>query len=1009
MASITTKQQELLQYIDTQVAVALQPWTAPIYCSVAFTPNPKPDFSLSQLQFSKQDIVSYMKQPMQAACLSGRLYFDPSSYTVDSVDQLAFDLTASARENGFELIRNGRNSSNSSCTVPGFPLRFRCSCMRVFRPSSKASTPSDYRPISFHNDRAKNSRGRKGKNGVRKAESKLPTSQTSICHFGFQLLADHHGIFIKVGFGKGTHTNHAQLCPSSIKATIRTINQKTSQLLGNLASSGLSAAHARNVLHQDPALDSLSYKQIYRYFSEQNRETIRTALLNQNKDAAGDGYVPVECDLLTYLRSRPDICCCIYGSGSPQVPNGRNFWVFSETRSPGKPNTIVPLEELCPEDVGKYRSQRKASKVPEDECAFVGGAWCTVKQKRLLLLDPSVIKVDATSHTNNEKRDLLTFSARVPSGQYFICLQVFMPNNRPATFRWIFQCVMPDIFGKHLLQKVKYIMTDGDSHEIDELVRAIPENMPWVRRGRCTWHIIRKGYDRRCPGPSAFGSSQLVKDNYRRMQRFILTWAYTWMYAGYCEHKDEFIVSACTFQAFLDSTEVLEYFCHKQDQLDRVKEFFRCYVFHLADEFAFYPRKFIRHYDEATNSSHEGTNLGLKNHAAAVLPSMSMAKSAQTQMLQADVKASSIEDTMSTLARSHPTWTATPTCAHILPIAESLLHQEEMLSKKYLVRTSGDSWKVVFNYTDFPNESSRAIDGDNPAKWKKLVPKFRHVRSVTKEESYFKCSCGHFQRFGIPCRHLFAVAGATNNAFCGFTHHDLSVVWLRAYNNLAYRRDHRQVDVAKALEALSDDDVKGPFFETPHPEQGTASNKAYDKVFEEGSAIERCMNYDKTTVMDCVRQYSTHLGSRYSASYLMGNHENMATFRGEETFDADAMFDSGDCDSESVNNEVIEEEAPGSRARRDLMPLMEELLKLHEAANVQSSAAPYERLMKAITDDIETLRGTIAIEPEYSMSQLSESQGLSQTRWHSIHGERETKKRRTYVATHGFQLQRKEG
>ena len=197
MASTTTKQQELLQYIDKQVAVALQPWTAPIYCSVAFTPNPKPGFSLSQLQFSKQDIVSYMKQPMQSAFLSGRLYFDPSSYTVDSVDQLAFDLTASARENGFELIRNGRNSSNS-CTVPGFPLRFRCSCMRVFRPSSKASTPSDYRPISFHNDRAKNSRGRKGKNGVRKAESKLPTSHTSICHFGFQLLADHHGIFIKV-------------------------------------------------------------------------------------------------------------------------------------------------------------------------------------------------------------------------------------------------------------------------------------------------------------------------------------------------------------------------------------------------------------------------------------------------------------------------------------------------------------------------------------------------------------------------------------------------------------------------------------------------------------------------------------------------------------------------------------------------------------------------------------------------------------------------------------------
>ena len=214
MASITSTQQRLLRYVDSQLLEANKPWTAPIYCSVAFSDNPKL-LDLSQLNFQQQNIVEYMKSPMQLANHKGKVYFNPTMYPVTKLDQLALDLTQSAQEQGFEIIRNGCNSyASNKSAIPGFPIRFRCSCMRTTRKksSNKGSSPSHYRLASFHNDRAKNCRV-DGKRKSHKSEAKLPSDSSSICRFGFQLLADSLGIYVKSGFGNGYHSHHPRQCP----------------------------------------------------------------------------------------------------------------------------------------------------------------------------------------------------------------------------------------------------------------------------------------------------------------------------------------------------------------------------------------------------------------------------------------------------------------------------------------------------------------------------------------------------------------------------------------------------------------------------------------------------------------------------------------------------------------------------------------------------------------------------------------------------------------------------
>ena len=1005
MVDTTTKQHDLLSFVDSQVYQAAQPWSTPLVASACFVDLPQ--LQIPPRGFSQLNIVDYLKRPLHHTP-SGHIYFNTNQYPIkddqgkSALDQLAIDLGRCARANGFELIRNG-NVQRKESFSPFFPAKFRCACSRATRSTSKKDNAQQVKPTCFHNDRAKNRR-EKGKEQSRKSEFKRPATSDAVCTFGFLVHCDKFGLYLKASYGNAMHRNHSQLPTASITASIRTINQQSRMELDKLAKSGMSAAQARNYLHHNEELKGLSYKQIYRYFCDSNSERIGSLL--QKGNVPEDCLPPPKSKLIDFLRSRSDISYNVYTGGCPDAANGRNFWLFNESGSPGKPNSIVPLDELCPDAVEKYKEQRQDERLDSTKLQLVGAAWCTLKQKRLLLLDPSVIKIDATSDTNNESRDLLTFTSRAPTGQYFICLQVFMPDARPSTFRWVFQVVLPDLLGQDVMNRIQMLMTDGDSHEIDELRKAIKLFMPWVYQGRCAWHIVYKGYDRRCPGVRAFGTDPNQQNAYRKMAQFLRTWAYSWMYSGFCESRDEFLVSACLFQAFFDSPTVWKAFAFKQDQLAVVREFFCNYVFNVVEDYAFYPRKFIRHYDECTNSSHEGTNFGLKNHSTPVLPSMSLSRSAQVQTLQSDLKMASIERQAASLLVHQPTWVQSLTSAYILPLAESILQQESMLVPKYIVRRNGNTWRVALNYVDNPTFFTNTMDGDVCKKLRKFLPRFRHVRTVTPDANgCCQCSCGFFQRFGIPCRHLHAVAKFENPSFVGFTHHCVSVIWLRSYSHFAYTRDHNSEPVSQALEALSRDDIAGPRI-LQHVSEDQLKNRhhyqsKFDTLFVERSAIESCWNYHREEVLNCVKKYSSHVGSSTTISYALRDHQNVATFHGEDDMFA---MDQGDDSDGEVDNTIIEEATIGARARSALMPAMKELLTLYEAPNVVSSEVPWKPLLDEINRHIRELRSTIAEDPQYSLSQMSQQ---STATYVSTRRDRNPRTKRTYVAHHGFQSKRR--
>ena len=114
-------------------------------------------------------------------------------------------------------------------------------------------------------------------------------------------------------------------------------------------------------------------------------------------------------------------------------------------------------------------------------------------------------------------------------------------------------------------------------------------------------------------------------------------------------------------------------------------------------------------------------------------------------------------------------------------------------------------------------------------------------------------------------------------------------------------------------------------------------------------------------------------------------------------------MDQGDESDGELDNSIVEEAPIGARARSALMPAMEELLKLHEAPNVVSSQVPWKPLLEEINRQIRELRSTIAEDPQYSLSQMSQQ---STATYVSTRREKNPRTKRTYVAHHGFQSKR---
>jgi hypothetical protein len=110
---------------------------------------------------------------------------------------------------------------------------------------------------------------------------------------------------------------------------------------------------------------------------------------------------------------------------------------------------------------------------------------------------------------------------------------------------------------------------------------------------------------------------------------------FSWMLPGYCETEEEYQITKALLIEFVLSKQVLEVCGGDTTKQHRIANFLTGYVLIYEEQFVFYRRKALRHFNEYNNCAHEGTNFGTKSHAAQLLPSHTILQAGKTMVFQA--------------------------------------------------------------------------------------------------------------------------------------------------------------------------------------------------------------------------------------------------------------------------------------------------------------------------------------------------------------------------------------
>ena len=182
----------------------------------------------------------------------------------------------------------------------------------------------------------------------------------------------------------------------------------------------------------------------------------------------------------------------------------------------------------------------------------------------------------------------------------------------------VFFCsVVASLYGSDVTSRIRVIITDGDSQEIQQLTVALDMVFPNAIRVRCGWHIIDRGLLKN--GPTKCKTlKQMEKVHFDGIMKVIKTWLFSWMRPSYCENKREYKISKELLLKYIKSDTVNTVLGTKN--VSTLVNFVRRNVEIHEDHFCFYHRKKVRHFGMYSNCAHEGTNNHLKNHTTKVGP-----------------------------------------------------------------------------------------------------------------------------------------------------------------------------------------------------------------------------------------------------------------------------------------------------------------------------------------------------------------------------------------------------
>ena len=367
------------------------------------------------------------------------------------------------------------------------------------------------------------------------------------------------------------------------------------------------------------------------------------------------------------------------------------------------------------------------------------------------------------------------------------------------------------------------VLVDGDPQQMKEVQRALSEYLTNAMFTNCGFHLVTVGWDK-------LGVRKKRKDGAVKKKQFedfvalLKFWLYSFMRPGYCENKEEYTISKTFLFSYLKSKKVNDIL--GREDVEICEEWVRKVLTH-ENSFLYYQRKHLRAFYQITTSPHEGTNFGIKSHAASVRPCHTMTKADRSLALQSELKMRYFEHQASVNLINNKLWSHTATSAHIVTVAESIVQQTAARIDSYKSTRIGDTtWEVSYDKT-----TTTEVFGESH------VPDFMRIRLVKLVNGCLLCDCFSFAAIGLPCAHCGSVLKTfSSTKWNGFHHHDVHPCWWNIWHKFAYS-DEIDMELLTRLHVCKDL-CKGPQFSSP-----IAAQDAYAPASPTLPAKSRIKNY----------------------------------------------------------------------------------------------------------------------------------------------------------------------
>jgi hypothetical protein len=292
--------------------------------------------------------------------------------------------------------------------------------------------------------------------------------------------------------------------------------------------------------------------------------------------------------------------------------------------------------------------------------------------------------------------------------------------------------------------------------------------------------------------------------------------------------------------------------------VDQVKDFYKSRIYPHLDQLVFYKRKQLLHFDTNSNSAHEGTNRGLKSHAAPTNPQHTLAKATKVLTHQACLKSLSLQSTLARKINSKTLWSDQRTQGHLVDLAVCLISNEWEQRGRYGIAgpfADADSEDIFWLLL----RQDQACDSQD--KYLGTVPKFKRVRKINRcyETGILRCDCCYFDRVGIPCRHIMALlCKIFGGEFKGVAVNDVRVFWR---NDYFYYGMQSRNNIGSLLLQLRDSDTKGPIVpaDKMSPIISIDENHPIVKTLNL-PLIERCLNYAPLQCQTALQSHGNSFG-----------------------------------------------------------------------------------------------------------------------------------------------------